>query len=126
LSRQENGTWKETTLHTFCSLTGCADGDKPLTGPLVMDKSGNLYGTTVFGGRSSQCNGTCGVVFKLDSKGKETVLYNFTGMADGGAPAAGLLMDKAGNLYGTTQIGGDLACPGGNGYGCGVVFKITP
>jgi uncharacterized repeat protein (TIGR03803 family) len=64
-------------------------------------------------------------VFKLDSTGKETVLYRFTGGADGANPNAELLQDAAGNLYGTTFRGG-----GGDknvcSLGCGVVFKITP
>ena len=50
-----------------------------------------------------------------------SVLYNFTGGADGGQPWSNLMMDAAGNLYGTTTIGGDLTC---RGFGCGVVFKI--
>jgi uncharacterized repeat protein (TIGR03803 family) len=86
--------------------------------------AGNLYGTTVFGGISSACNGSCGVVFKLGPSGKETVLHNFTGGADGGLPASGLTMDSAGNLYGAADEGGDLKC--NPPYGCGTVFKITP
>jgi uncharacterized repeat protein (TIGR03803 family) len=63
------------------------------------------------------------VVFKLDKSGQETVLYSFTGKADGAGPEAGLLRDAAGNLYGTTSDGGDLSC----GFsGCGTVFKVTP
>jgi uncharacterized repeat protein (TIGR03803 family) len=61
-------------------------------------------------------------VFKLDKTGKETVLYSFTGGADGSFPVAGLVRDAAGNLYGTAYSGGDCAYVGG----CGVVFKIAP
>jgi uncharacterized repeat protein (TIGR03803 family) len=76
-----------------------------------MDSRGNLYGTTFFGG-AHECTTNhlgCGVVFKLDTAGKETVLHNFTGGADGAFPYAGLMMDKAGNLYGTASQGGTLA-----------------
>lgn len=97
-------------------------------GPLVTDKHGNLYGTTLFGGKySCTTNGLgCGVVFKLDSSGKETVIHNFTGGTDGAFPSGGLTMDKVGNLYGTASQGGDLTCAAGHGQGCGVVFKLTP
>jgi len=54
------------------------------------------------------------------------VLYNFTGGADGAFPDAGLIMDQSGDLYGTTDQGGDLTCTLGNGRGCGVVFKLAP
>ena len=93
-------TGKETVLYAF---TGGADGGYPQAG-LVRDAAGNLYGTTSFGGATSFCFGSgCGVVFKLDKTGKETVLYAFTGGADGGEPVAGLVRDTAGNLYGTTS-----------------------
>jgi len=106
---------KEKILYSF---TGGADGTDP-RGGLVRDSASNLYGTTWQGGAYGW-----GVVFKVDSTGKETVLYTFTGGADGGNPAAGLLRDSAGNLYGTTYFGGVVsdACS----MGCGVVFKITP
>jgi uncharacterized repeat protein (TIGR03803 family) len=61
-------------------------------------------------------------VFKLDKDGKETVLHSFTGGADGAWPYAGLVRDKAGNLYGTTAGGGTGSCDAG----CGTVFKLTP
>jgi uncharacterized repeat protein (TIGR03803 family) len=125
LSPQSGGSWTETVLYAFCSLTACADGERPLAGPLAMDAAGNLYGTTIFGGTSTRCNGTCGVVFKLDTAGKESVLHSFTGGADGALPWAGVVMDAAGNLYGTTLNGGDLRCLPKYG-GCGVVFKISP
>ncbi len=95
-------------------------------GRLTMDAAGNLYGTTIAGGnQAATCNFEgCGVVFKLDPSGHETVLHGFTGGADGGSPQADLVMDAAGNLYGTAPSGGAIsnACPSG----CGVVFKITP
>jgi len=105
-------SWAENVLYTFCSLSNCADGEEPVRGPLVRDAAGNLYGTTYFGGAHHNCNeNSCGVVFKLDTAGKETVLHSFTGGADGAEPAAGLIMDNAGNLYGTTELGGDAQCP---------------
>jgi uncharacterized repeat protein (TIGR03803 family) len=106
---------KETVLYSFCAVSGCADGESPYVG-LVMDAKGNLYGTTTGGGASG-----AGTVFKVTSKGKETVLYSFTGGADGAYPYAGLVMDAKGNLYGTTYYGG----AGGCDLGCGTVFKVT-
>jgi uncharacterized repeat protein (TIGR03803 family) len=124
LSPQPGGTWVESVLYAFCSLPDCTDGQEPVSGPLVIDSVGNLYGTTYFGGISTRlCNGTCGVVFELDAGGKETVLHSFTGGADGAFPFAGLTMDNSGNLYGTTQGGGATCYPS---LTCGVVFKITP
>ena len=126
LSPQSGGGWTEKVLYAFCSLSSCADGDRPLFGPLVMDAAGNLYGTTVFGGNSTKCNGTCGVVFKLDTAGKESVLHNFTGGADGAIPAMGVTLDSSNNLYGTTEEGGDLKCEPKHG-GCGVAdFQDRP
>jgi uncharacterized repeat protein (TIGR03803 family) len=108
-------TGNESVLFSF---TGGADGGAPVAG-LILDASGNLYGTTTLGGSR---NG--GVVFEINPEGQETVLYNFTGGADGGQPWAGLIRDGAGNLYGTTFGGGDLTC--GFESGCGVVFKLNP
>jgi uncharacterized repeat protein (TIGR03803 family) len=126
LSPQENGGWLETVLYNFCSLSGCADGLVPGNGPLVRDAAGNLYGTTEFGGTYRNCNGEgCGVVFKLDATGKETVLHSFTGGRDGASPVSGLTIDSDGNLYGAAVSGGDLKCKSGTNLGCGTVFKIT-
>jgi uncharacterized repeat protein (TIGR03803 family) len=113
----------KTTLYNFL---GGTDGLEP-HGNLLLDGKGNLYGTTAFGGRSDvSCAGYqgCGVVFKVDQRGNETVLYNFTGGADGGVPMAGLTSDNQGNLYGTTSAGGNVACAYGAAVGCGVVFKL--
>jgi uncharacterized repeat protein (TIGR03803 family) len=123
LTPQSGGHWSETVLYSFCSQTNCTDGETPGTGPLVRDSSGNLYGTTYFGGAYRNCNGDgCGVVFKLDSTGKETVLHSFSGGADGALPFAGLTTDSSGNLYGTTT-GGGATCY--TSHTCGVLFKIT-
>jgi len=101
------------------SFTGGADGSTTFAG-VVRDATGSLYGTTAFGGDLSGCGGAgCGVVFKVDPAGRETVLYTFTGGTDGANPQGNLLLDEADNLYGTASGGGDPACQ------CGVVFKIA-
>jgi uncharacterized repeat protein (TIGR03803 family) len=92
-----NESGGETVLHEFTAGT---DGASP-EGLLIMDKGGNLYGTTTLGGLSHG-----GTVFKVTREGTETVLYSFKGKADGAGPVAGLAIDKAGNLYGTTTKGG--------------------
>ena len=92
---------------------------------LIQDAAGNLYGTTDGGGNVFSCGGFgCGVVFKLDPSGNETVLYSFTGGADGAIPEAGLIRDAAGNLYGTTSEGGNTSGSCAGYGGCGVVFKL--
>ena len=114
----------ETVLYDFL---GGTDGDQ-VNGSLVLDKAGNLYGTTYAGG-SAGGNANYGTVFKVSSTGAETVLHRFAGnRGDGKFPNAGLVMDKKGNLFGTTIQGGvggyygpGLACSGG----CGVVFEVT-
>jgi uncharacterized repeat protein (TIGR03803 family) len=103
---------RETVLHTFRG----ADGSLPDAG-VVLDSAGNLYGTTSQGGtRAVQCNSGCGVVYKIDPSGRETVLYRFKGGVDGGFPVAGVMRDSVGNLYGTTQIGGAQSL--------GTVYKV--
>ena len=67
---------------------------------MIRDSAGNLYGTRYAGGIAG-CYVGCGVVFKVDTAGHETVLYSFTGETDGGNPPAGVIPDSAGNLYGT-------------------------
>lgn len=107
---------KETVLYDFKDNP---DGASPEAG-LIRDAAGNLYGTTLLGGTSNS-----GAIFKVDKGGKETVLYSFTGGRDGGNPLASVILDAAGNLYGTTDIGGDLSCQVGQRSGCGVVFKLA-
>jgi len=111
---------KETVLYRF----SVSDGLAP-QGGLVLDSKGNLYGTTWGGGAGCSGDG-CGTVFKIDKTGKETVLYSFADSADGGFPYAGLVRDKAGNLYGTASNGGDSSTGLCIPNGCGVVFKLTP
>jgi uncharacterized repeat protein (TIGR03803 family) len=94
------------------NFTGGADGGFPY-GALALDAANNLYGTTLWYGSS-----TYGTVFKVVPKtAKETVLYNFTGGADGGNPMGGVVRSNTGNLYGTTDAGGH------NGYG--TVFELV-
>ena len=117
-------TGKERILYRF---KGGADGGIPWGG-LLRDEAGTLYGTTANGGDLRCQDGThagCGVVYKLSTHGTETVLHKFTGGPDGGGPRAGLVMDEAGDLYGTTYYGGDLSCKI-TYTGCGVVFRIDP
>lgn len=108
----------ETILHAF---KGGHDGAYP-TGGVIMDKAGNLYGTTQ-GVEAKNCR-DCGTVFKLAPDGTETVLWAFTGGSDGATPYAGVLMDSAGNLYGTTFHGGSVTGGDCGTTGCGVVFKL--
>ena len=103
-------------LHTF---TGGADGAYPQFAGLIADGSGNLFGVTAFGGNQEGFSGS-GVVFKLDSAGNETVMYTFTGGADGAQPQSSLILDRAGNLYGTTVFGGMQPA----NFGSGVVYRL--
>ena len=131
LAPSSGGTWTETSIYTFQGVL--ANGWTPEAG-LVFDHSGNLYGTTAFGGSSGgseNCigNGTmgvpngCGTVFELSPSSTgawaERVLYSFQGYADGGYPEAGLILDSQGNLYGTTTSAGA-------NNGSGVVFELIP
>jgi uncharacterized repeat protein (TIGR03803 family) len=121
LTPHANGKWTETVLHNF---QGGADGKYPYGG-VTMDAKGNLYGTTVSGGNGGTCSGDgCGIIYKLTLSGNswpESVLYSFTGGADGAGPGGGVVFDKKGNLYGTTPDGGDV-----NGCGCGVIYQLAP
>src|SRR5262249_8528065 len=95
-----NGTWTETILHQFGSGT---DGSRPTSG-LIRDSNGNLYGTTASGGNGCAADDGCGTVYELSPSGSgwvERVLYSFQGQDDGANPVGGLVMDAAGNLYGT-------------------------
>jgi uncharacterized repeat protein (TIGR03803 family) len=101
-----------------------------LYGALIFDAAGNLYGTTSSGGtHNCQGNGGCGTVFQLTptvgGAWTETVLYNFGNGTDGYSPWAGLVLDAAGNLYGTTAFGGTNGCAVAQYSGCGTVFELT-
>jgi uncharacterized repeat protein (TIGR03803 family) len=114
-----SGRWTETVLHSFESFS--SDGFYPLAG-LVLDASGNLYGTTSGGGPNT-CNdySYCGTVFKLSSSSggtwTETLVHSFSSN-EGFAPEAGLTFDAGGNLYGTTEAGGV--------YNQGTAFELSP
>jgi hypothetical protein len=128
-------TGKLTTIYTFCSLTGCADGQSP--NGIILGTDGNFYGTTLAGGANSNidCNGervgTCGTVFKITPTGKLTTVYSFCAQSscdDGSLPGSSLVQGSDGNLYGTTRYGGTGAgCPQNlfGPVGCGIIFKIS-
>jgi len=113
------------TLTVLYSFTGNQDGNSPQAG-LVLDKMGNMYGTTLVGGKSGNCQHGCGTVFRVTPSGNETVLYSFTGGMDGASPSGRLIFDARGNLYGTTIYGGNAQCNLGLQNGCGTVFELTP
>jgi uncharacterized repeat protein (TIGR03803 family) len=111
------GLWKETVLHTF----NHKDGDEPQSG-VVLDAAGNVYGSTTFGGQAFGCDDGCGVVYKLSPTTSGP--WKFTGLhafyqqqrERGFYPSGKLLLDGAGNVYGTTSSGGTCG---------GVVFKLS-
>jgi uncharacterized repeat protein (TIGR03803 family) len=108
----------ESVLHSFGAKE---DGVNPVAA-LAEDAEGNLYGTTLYGG-TGKCTLGCGTVFKLTPSGEETLVHNFTANigSDGNTPRAGVILDAAGNLYGTTQAGGWGSCHGG----CGTVYEVS-
>lgn len=111
------------TMTILYSFGGTADGRTPFAG-VIEDTAGNLYGTTADGGANGGGFGT-GVVFSLSAAGKETILYSFGATAkDGLNPYEGLVMDSAGNLFGTTRAGG--AYGSGGGRRGGTVFRLSP
>jgi uncharacterized repeat protein (TIGR03803 family) len=119
LTPNQNGGWTESVLYSFCSLASCADGKAPFAG-LIFDQAGNLYGTTVGGGGRYAGN-----VFQLTPNQNggwtEHILHSFcsrTNCTDGSEPVAELIFDQAGNLYGTTELGG--------AQNFGTVFQLTP
>jgi hypothetical protein len=113
----------ETVLYAFA---GGSDGERPKSS-IVIDRDGNLFGTTEVGGGSKVCNGGCGTAFELTRTKtgySERVLYAFAGGADGEYPEAALLIGARGTLFGTTNQGGGTIC--NSGTGCGTVFALTP
>ena len=131
LSPTKSGTWKETILHKF---RGNKDGCNS-SGFVILDEAGDLFGATVSGGgglNNTFCNNGCGTVFELtklaNGKFTEKVIHRFTGEnADGRNPLGGLVFDKSGNLWGTTQVGGhSQSSTCSSDRLCGTVFELTP
>lgn len=128
LTPQSNGTWTFSVVHTLNGFDG-SKGEYPYGG-LTMDSGGNFYGMTNQGG-NMDCFGLgygCGTIFELtptSSGATFKILGDFDGKY-GAFRQAGVILDSEGNLWGTTTAGGNLNCPTGNGYGCGVVFELTP
>ena len=117
--------WKEHVIHRFGSFP--SDGTVPGLGPLTIDSQGNLYGVTSQGGANLCVDVGCGTIFKLTpvaaSTGTvwiQTILYNFVNGSSGNGPGGNVIIDGAGNLYGTTGYGGSRQC------GCGVVYELSP
>lgn len=121
LTPKAGGVWTEKILHSFNN--NGTDGTYPQAG-LILDATGNLYGTTVNGGDLADCNSSgCGTAFELIPKAgggwTEKILHSFNNNGtDGTYPQAGLILDTTGNLYGTTYQGGT--------NNDGTVFEITP
>jgi uncharacterized repeat protein (TIGR03803 family) len=114
LTPRAGGSWTEKIVHNFSASS--TDGGSPIGASLIFDTKGNLYGTTNGGGADSK-----GTVFQLSPSGSgnwnESILYSFDGQ-NGEAPRAGVILDAAGNLYGTTWVGG--------AYNRGVAFELIP
>jgi uncharacterized repeat protein (TIGR03803 family) len=109
--------WRESVLFKF---TGGGDGANPYSADIVFDSSGSIYGTT-FNGGSASCPSGCGLVYKMTKTSgtwNETVVYSFSGGADGSHPWAGVTFDRAGNMFGTTASGGQ--------FGFGTVYELSP
>lgn len=112
---------QESLVYNF---VGQPDGQLP-NGELLVDRAGNIYGTTQRGGAHNH-----GMVFELSPNGDgswtEAILYNFREAGDGAQPSSGVVMDAKGNLYGVTTNGGlPITCPYDTKLGCGVVYKLV-
>jgi hypothetical protein len=128
-----SAAWKEKVLYSF---QGGSDGYQP-AGGVVFDKAGNLYGVNSWGGSGGCPDPGCGIVFELSpptQKGgpwTETTIYAFQGVLgkvkDGFTPEGSVIIDQAGNLYGTTSLGGNGPCILlGSATGCGIVYELSP
>jgi uncharacterized repeat protein (TIGR03803 family) len=121
LDNGKNG-WAGKVLYNFQG--GANDGGGP-TGTLTFGPDGDIYGVAAYYGHQQNSYLCCGGVYKITKSGELTWLYLFTGGADGIYPTTGVIFDKLGNLYGVTAEGGSFSnqpC----GFGCGVVYKLTP
>lgn len=116
-----SGKWTETVLQGFTPGAN-SNGQFP-SGDLVMDSHGDLIGTTSEGGRYVSESG--GVIYMLGSgTWRETVLFSFDDISEGLQPQGGVILDDAGNMYGTTEFGGQVGCPNAS-KGCGNVFEVS-
>lgn len=132
---QPDGTFS--TLYSFCSQPECADGESPNPNALIQGNDGNFYGTTPFGGSTSEqtCKPDplgCGTIYKMTPTGGLTTLYRFCAQypcLDGDQPTAALVQGADGSFYGTTRVGGyvwgECADVRREYIGCGTFFKIT-
>lgn len=128
--RNTGSGWVLNPLYDF---SGDNDGELAYSA-VTIGPDGSLYGTTLLGGSRKVGNGGGGTVYNLRpspqaptivfARWKETLPYQFAGPGDGGRPISGVIFDQAGNLYGTTDSGGEPGCA--RDYGCGVVYKLTP
>jgi hypothetical protein len=123
ISKSKSGSeWRETVLYSF---KGGSDGANPQYASLTFGADGTIFGVTAAGGDSSNCGASgCGTVFQLAGS-KRIPIYSFQGIrsGDGAKPEGTLVMDSAGNLYGTTAVGGSTTCS--HLGGCGIVFKLV-
>jgi uncharacterized repeat protein (TIGR03803 family) len=112
-----------TLLH---SLNGSTDGANP-AGTLAVGSDGNFYGATVWGGDYSQCGVGCGILFEVTPTGTYTNLHSFAALSDGAGPNEGPIQANDGNLYGTTQFGGNGGClQSFVESGCGAIYELAP
>jgi uncharacterized repeat protein (TIGR03803 family) len=122
--QQSGGAWTETVLFNFPD-DGSYEGGTP-AGGLVIDPKGNLYGVTTYGAPT----GLNGVIYRLAPPAvmggawTQTILYSFRPNAY--SPLSGLVADREGNLYGTTEYGGTGSCQSGEDMGCGTVYRLSP
>jgi uncharacterized repeat protein (TIGR03803 family) len=131
LSRSGGGNWTENVLYSFA---GGSDGSTPASG-ITFDATGNIYGTTEGGGHSGCGSSGCGTVYKLTPSGSgwtETVIYKFSGAADGNSPVGGVIFDQSGNIYGDTAQGGPNSggtvfemSPNGSGWAYSLLYGFT-
>jgi uncharacterized repeat protein (TIGR03803 family) len=118
---QKGGSWTETVVYSFDAGTNLGTGPE---GPVTFDESGNMYGTTVFGGDLDCAGGAgCGVVFELSPQQRGTWtytnLYSFQNGSDGGEPRGHIVIDSKGDVYSTTTVSSE-------GAGGGTAFKLSP
>jgi uncharacterized repeat protein (TIGR03803 family) len=127
LTPNEGGTWTESDLYSF---ENSSDGGYPSSG-VVFDAAGNMYGETSYGGSFTCSKVGCGVIFELTPQAgatwSEKTAYTFDSLngRTGDSPAGGLVLDAAGNLYGTTVVGGVATCHN-LPDSCGTIFELSP